>query len=85
MMLCRIDGNLTSTVKHKSAAGCRLLICQPITADGAESGPLTVAVDPLGAALHQRVIVNTDGRYMGALLNDERTPLSFCVVGILDK
>jgi microcompartment protein CcmK/EutM len=84
MMLCRVDGNLTSTVKHPSAAGRRFLLCQPITADGEETGPLAVAVDPLGAALHQRVIVNTDGRYMGALLNDERTPLSFCVAGIVD-
>lgn len=84
MMLCRVDGNLTTTVKHKSAAGWRLLICQPITPDGVETGAFTVAVDPLGAGLHQRVMVSTDGMHTSKLVGDRRTPLRNCIVGIVD-
>jgi len=84
MILCRVDGNLTATVKHKSAAGWRLLLCQPITSGGVETEPLVVAIDPLGAALHQRVIVCTDGRHTADTVKDMRSPLSFCITGIVD-
>ena len=84
MMLCRVDGNLTATVKHKSANGWRLILCQPIGADGMESGPLTVAIDPLGAGLHSRVLVSTDGKHTSDLVNDRHTPLRNCIVALVD-
>ncbi|MCX7825057.1 MAG: EutN/CcmL family microcompartment protein [Verrucomicrobiae bacterium] len=85
MMLCRVDGNITSTVKHPTATGVRFLICQPITADGAEVGAPTVAVDTLGAGLHARVIVTTDGKYMTEVLKSDKTPVRNSIIGIVDQ
>ena len=85
MMLCRVDGNITATVKHPSATGCRFLICQPITAEGVESGAPTVAVDTLGAGLHSRVIVTTDGKYMTEVLKSKNTPVRNSIIGIVDQ
>jgi microcompartment protein CcmK/EutM len=85
MILCRVDGNLTATVKHRSADGWRLLICQPITPEGIEADEVVVAIDPLGAGLHQRVIVCTDGRHTADLVKDMRSPLCFCITGIVDQ
>ena len=60
-MYARVDGNITATRKHKSLTGWRLLICQPLDAKGDPAGAPTVAIDPYGAGLHERVIVSTDG------------------------
>lgn len=84
MMLCRVDGNVTATVKHKSAHGWRFVICQPITADGVEIGSPTIAIDPLGSGLHSRVMVTTDGKHATELLNCRKTPIRNSVVGIID-
>ena len=84
MMLCRVDGNVTATVKHKSATGWRFVICQPISAEGAELGSPTVAIDPLGAGMHSRVMVTTDGRHATELLKCRKTPIRNSIVGILD-
>ena len=85
MMLCRVDGNITSTVKHPTAAGIWFLICQPIAVDGAELGAPTVAADTLGAGLHSRVIVTTDGKYMTEILKSTKTPVRNSIICIVDQ
>ncbi len=84
MMLCRVDGNVTATVKHKSAHGWRFVICQPIAADGAEIGSPTIAIDPLGSGLHSRVMVTTDGKHATELLNCRKSPIRNSIIGIID-
>jgi len=83
--IARIDGTLTSTVKHASLAGARLLIGQRIGASGEEVGEPQVLVDPIGARRGNRVIVTTDGDHARRLLGDPRTPVRLVVLGIVDE
>jgi len=83
--IARIDGTLTSTVKHASLAGARLLIGQRIGAAGEEVGEPQVLVDPIGARRGNRVIVTTDGDHARRLLGDPRTPVRLTVLGIVDE
>jgi microcompartment protein CcmK/EutM len=85
MMLARVEGNLTSTRKHPSLRGWRLLICQPIDATGQPTGVPNVAIDPHGAALHQRVIVSTDGLATRAAVKDPKSPIRNMIIGIVDE
>lgn len=85
MYIARIDGTLTSTVKHASLAGARLLIGQRIGAAGEEVGEPQVLVDPIGARRGNRVIVTTDGDHARRLLGDPRTPVRLVVLGIVDE
>lgn len=85
MYIARIDGTLTSTVKHASLAGARLLIGQRIGASGEEVGEPQVLVDPIGARRGNRVIVTTDGDHARRLLGDPRTPVRLTVLGIVDE
>ena len=85
MYIARIDGTLTSTVKHASLAGARLLIGQRIGASGEEVGEPQVLVDPIGARMGNRVIVTTDGDHARRLLGDPRTPVRLVVLGIVDE
>jgi microcompartment protein CcmK/EutM len=83
--IARIDGTLTSTVKHASLAGARLLIGQRIGSTGEEVGEPQVLVDPIGARRGDRVIVTTDGDHARRLLGDPRTPVRLVVLGIVDE
>ena len=49
MYLARIDGTLTSTHKHPTLAGTRLLVARRLEADGVAVGEPVVVIDRLGA------------------------------------
>jgi ethanolamine utilization protein EutN len=84
LFLARIDGWVTSTVKHASLGGWRLLIGQRVASDGSEVGEPMVLVDPIGARLGSRVVVTSDGDLARQLLKDNRTPSRMIVLGIVD-
>ena len=85
MLLARVEGNLTATRKHPSFEGWRLLICQPINDRGIAEGVPQVAIDAHGAALHQRVILSSDGMAARKAVGDERSPVRWMIVGIVDE
>jgi ethanolamine utilization protein EutN len=85
MNLCRVEGNLTATRKHSSFQGWRFLICQPISPNGQPEGSSVVAIDGLGAALHERVLVSTDGMAARAAVKDPRSPARMMIVAIVDE
>jgi ethanolamine utilization protein EutN len=84
MFIARIDGSITSTVKHRSIKNCALLIGQRLEADGAEAGEPQVLIDRMGAALGAVVLVSTDGDLARQMLRDNCTPTRLVVVGIVD-
>jgi microcompartment protein CcmK/EutM len=84
MNYARIDGNITSAAYHPSMEGFRTVICQPLDAEGNEEGTPVLAIDCLGAGMHQRVILSTDGSSTRELVRDPKTPLRNLIVGIVD-
>ena len=85
MVLARIEGNVVATRKHPSFEGWRLLICQPIGQAGELEGPPQVAIDSLGAGLHERVIISSDGAAARAAVGDPKSPARWMVVGLVDE
>ena len=85
MLLARIDGTIVATACHPSMAGHRTVICQPLDAQGREEGAPVLAVDPLGAGLHQKVILSTDGSTTRELVGDPKTPLRNLIIGLVDS
>lgn len=85
MYLARVEGNLTSTRKHPSFEGWRLVICQPIARDGRSEGTPQIALDNLGAGLHQRVLISSDGAAARKAVGDERSPARWMIIGIVDE
>jgi len=84
MFIARIDGRITSTVKHKSFRGCSLLIGQRLDAQGRATGEPQIIIDQIGAGRGVRVLVSTDGDLARQILNDNTTPSRLVVVGIID-
>lgn len=84
MQLGLVLGSATSTVKHPSFQGERLLIVQPETADGRPDGDPVLAFDRLGAGRGDRVILTNDGRALQEMLG-RNTPGRWSVMGLPDS
>ncbi len=84
MKVAVVKGYATSTVKHTSLEGWRLLIAQPLDSDGNEDGTPQVCIDCLGAAMHQRVLISNDGRHAREMVRDKNSPARWNVLGIID-
>ena len=84
MILARVDGVIVATVCHPSTAGHRSVICQPLDENNRSEGSPVLAIDPLSAGLHERVLVCTDGFATRAYLKDPKSPLRNLIVAIVD-
>lgn len=84
MQLASIKGYVTSTIKHPSLKGWRLLIAQPCNQDGTSQGSPQVVIDHFGAAIHQRVFITSDGIEARRLVGDPLSPARWSVLGIVD-
>ena len=85
MFLARVEGSVIATRKHPSLNGWRLLICQPVSGAGDPEGPPQVAIDPHGAALHERVVISSDGLAARKAVGDDRSPARWMVIAIVDE
>jgi ethanolamine utilization protein EutN len=80
-----VVGTATSTVKHASLVGAKLLVVQMLLADGRSSdGEPVLAVDRQGAGIGQLVLLTSDGKFTREMLSNENTPVRWSVMGIPD-
>ncbi len=56
MLLAKVIGTVVSTRKEESMAGLKFLLLRPLDAEGKETGAPLVAVDAVGAGLHEIVM-----------------------------
>jgi ethanolamine utilization protein EutN len=86
MLLGRVVGTATSTVKHPSLEGWKLLLVMALQADGrsTEGDPILV-IDPVGAGRGETVIITSDGMAARALVGQENSPVRWFVLGIRDE
>jgi ethanolamine utilization protein EutN len=83
MQIGTVVGTATSTVKHRSMMGWKLLIVQLLAADGCSpDGEPVLAVDRLGAGRGDRVLLSSEGKATRELLKSDTTPVRFSVIGI---
>ncbi len=86
MQLALVIGSAIATVKHPSFRGQKLLVVQPLMADGVspDADP-QLAIDAVGAGRGERVIITSDGRYVREMTADESTPIRWSIIGIADE
>jgi len=80
MRIATIRGYATSTIKHASLNGWRLLIAEPDSPDLAPQ----IVLDDLGAAIGQKVLLSSDGSEARKMVGDELSPARWLVLGIID-
>jgi microcompartment protein CcmK/EutM len=77
-------GHAVSSIKHPSMLGWRLLLVQLLSSDGRADGEPILAIDKLGSAVGQRVIVSNDGQSARQLVAHKNSPVRWLVLGICD-
>ena len=85
MQLARIIGHATATVKHPSFDGWRLLAAQILNPRREPEGDAVCAVDKLGAGAGQIVMLNSDGQAAREYIGDQKSPVRWFVIGIVDE
>ena len=84
MQIARVVGTLVSTQKHRKFEGAKLLLVQPLNLDETPRGAALLAVDGVGAGVHEKVLVVLEGRAAGEVLGKKGAPVDAAVVGIVD-
>jgi ethanolamine utilization protein EutN len=85
MQLGLVVGTASSTIKHSTLRGQKLLVLQPLMADSqSPDGDPQIAIDGVGAGKGERVMITSDGRYVRELVKQENTPIRWSVIGIAD-
>ena len=85
MQLAIVLGNAISTVKHRSLENVKLLVCQPLAADGCSlDGAPVIVADYLGAGAGEKIMLTSDGAAVRELYGLQNSPLRWTVLGLVD-
>jgi ethanolamine utilization protein EutN len=85
VLIGRVVGTVVSTQKHRKFESAKLLLVQPLNADDTARGPAILAVDGVGAGVHEKVLVVVEGRAAGETLGMKGAPVDAAIVGIIDS
>ena len=86
MQLARVIGTATATVKHPTLEGAKLLVVQPLMADGkAPDGDPQISVDTVSAGPGDLVLITSDGRLLRDLLKSSTTPARWSTIALIDN
>ena len=84
MQIARVVGTLVATQKHRKFEGAKLMLVQPLNADDTPRGAPLLAIDGVGAGVHEKVLVVLEGRAAGEALGKKAAPVDAAIVGIID-
>lgn len=83
MQLARVIGDVVATYKDPAFEGIKLLIVQPLNADGTDVGRPLVAVDSVGAGVGETVFF-VRGKEASFPFHPLEVPTDAGIVGIVD-
>jgi microcompartment protein CcmK/EutM len=83
MQLAIVIGDIVSTRKDENLAALKLLVLQPIGADGSPVGRTLVAVDAVGAGVGETVFF-VRGKEASFPFHPTEVPADAGIVGIVD-
>lgn len=84
MHLARVVGDVVCTMKDVELDSLKLLVVQPIGADGSDAGRALVALDSVGAGVGERVFF-VKGKEASFPFHPALPPADACIVGIVDE
>jgi microcompartment protein CcmK/EutM len=85
VLIARVIGTVVSTQKHRKFEGAKLLMVQPLNLDDTPRGNALLAVDGVGAGIHEKVLIVLEGRAAGEALGKKAAPVDAAVIGIIDQ
>ena len=83
MQLARVVGEVVSTIKDPNLTGIKLLVLQPLNADGQAIGRTLVALDSVGSGVGENVFF-VRGREASFPFYPDEPPADAAIIGIVD-
>ncbi len=86
MMLARVIGNVVATQKNERYANARMMLCQPVTPEGAETGATLLALDSVDAGVGDVVLIMQEGWSAStAATGEPGAAIDSAIVGVVDR
>jgi microcompartment protein CcmK/EutM len=86
MLICRVVGDVVSTIKNHHLKGHKLLLVQPVDLDGqTPKGETMIALDKVDAGPQDLVLVTREGGAARILLGNPKIPVQAVIVGVIDN
>ena len=86
MILARVVGNVVATQKNERYANARVMMCQPMTPEGAETGVALIALDSVDAGVGDRVLIVQEGWGAStAATGEPGAAIDSAIVGVVDR
>lgn len=86
MILARVTGNVVATQKNERYENARVMLCQPITPDGEETGATLLALDSVDAGVGDVVLIVQEGWSAStAATGEPGAAIDSAIVGVVDR
>ena len=85
MIIGKVIGTVTSTIKHPAYTGRKLLLIQQLNPDYTPAGKSVVAVDTVQSGTGDFVLINKEGNSTMQVLGEDAGPILELVIGIVDR
>jgi ethanolamine utilization protein EutN len=82
MQLATVIGHATSTVKHESLEGWRLVLVQPLNNMRMPEGDCQLAASAFNPGVGQTVVLSSDGKGARDLIGHPKSPLRYFIIAI---
>ena len=85
MILARVVGNVVATQKNERYASARVMLCQPVTPSGEETGATLLALDSVDAGIGDTVLIVQEGWGAStAATGEQGAAIDSAIVGVVD-
>ena len=85
MIICKVTGDIVSTVKNEHFKGKKLMIVQPLDLQGEAEGNAFIAIDTVQAGIGDRVLVMREGGSARIIFEDNAIPVQAVITAIVDE
>jgi ethanolamine utilization protein EutN len=86
MILARVLGNIVATQKDRRYQNARIMLCQPVTLEGIETGATLLALDSVDAGAGDMVLIVQEGWGASTAATKEAgAAIDSAIVGIVDR
>jgi microcompartment protein CcmK/EutM len=86
MILARVLGNVVATQKNQRYKNARVMLCQPVTLEGEETGLTLLALDSVDAGMGDIVLIVQEGWGASTAATGEAgAAIDSAIVGVVDK
>ncbi len=86
MILARVLGNVVATQKNHRYENARVMICQPVTLEGTETGATLLALDSVDAGEGDMVLIVQEGWSASTAATGEvGAAIDSAIIGVVDR